>query len=102
MRESPRELPRINILRLAAFSVVYLLSVLGGESLYGAVGVPSPFWFPDAVLLCALLLTPRNQWWVWLLVVWPIRLGVGAPQGTPLWFVLFSIVNDSAKGLLAA
>ena len=81
---------------------MYFLSVLGGESLYGTVGVPSPFWFPDAVLLCALILTPKNQWWVWVLVTWPIRLAVGAPPGTPLWFVLLGVANDSAKGLLAA
>jgi PAS domain S-box-containing protein len=102
VRESPRELPRINIFRLATFSVGYFLSVLGGESLYGTVGVPSPFWFPDAVLLCALILTPKNQWWVWVLVTWPIRLAVGGPQGTPLWFMLLGVANDSAKGLLAA
>jgi len=102
MRESPREAWRIKIFRLAAFSIVYFLAVLGGESLYGTVGVPSPFWFPDAVLLCALLLTPRHQWWVWLLAIWPIRLALGAPDGTPLWFVLFGIANDTAKALLAA
>ena len=102
MKESPRELPRLNIFRLAAFSVVYFLAVLGGESLYGTVGVPSPFWFPDAVLLCALIPTPKNQWWVLVLLTWPIRLAVGAPPGTPLWFVLLGIANDSAKGLLAA
>jgi PAS domain S-box-containing protein len=102
MKESPGEPTRIDIVRLAAFAVVYLLSVVGGESLSGTVGVPSPFWFPDAVLLCALLLTPKDQWWACVLVTWPIRLAVGALQGTPLWFVLFGIAIDSAKGLVAA
>ena len=34
--------------------------------------------------------------------MWPIRLLAGAPHGTPLWFWLTSIVNDSLKALLAA
>jgi two-component system sensor histidine kinase UhpB len=59
-------------------------------------------WLPDSILLSALLLTPAEHWWIFLAVVWPIRLTLGATPGTPLWFELVSILNDSMKAILAA
>lgn len=88
--------------RLALFVVGYLLSVWASEHAYGSLAVPSPFWFPDAVLLCALLLTRRDRWWLVIAATWPIRLAAGAPAGTPYWFLLSSVANDSLKGLAAA
>ena len=45
---------------------------------------PSPFWFPDSVLLCALLLV-RPRWWApWLLATLPIRLTVAVPRASSL------------------
>jgi signal transduction histidine kinase len=95
-------LSRIDLLHCAAFGATYFFAVRAGEHLYGSLRVPSPFWLPDSVLLCALLLIPRRLWWTVFLVAWPIRLLAGVPQGTPLWFWLTSIVNDSVKALLAA
>src|SRR5215831_16027750 len=34
----------------------------------------SSFWYPDAVLLCALLVSPQRKWWMYLLGPLPIRL----------------------------
>jgi PAS domain S-box-containing protein len=62
----------------------------------------SPFWFPDSVLLCALLLTPPRRWWLLILAPLPIRLFVAVPPEMPLWFLLTTFAIDSAKGLLAA
>jgi integral membrane sensor domain MASE1 len=94
----PADLPRPSV--LAVFAVGYFLGVRLGEHAYGSLAVPSPFWLP--VFLCALLLTPRSQWWVFALAIWPIRILVGAAPGTPMWFQLVSIANDTAKGLAAA
>ncbi len=91
-----------NGLHLLLFVAGYFLAVISTEHLYASLSVPSPFWFPDSVLLCALLLTRRRFWWMFLLAVWPIRLLAGAPAGTPLWFLLASIANDSLKAILAA
>jgi signal transduction histidine kinase len=63
---------------------------------------PAPFWFPDAVLLCALLTAPRKTWWMYLLAPLPIRLFVFVPAGMPAWFPIACLINDSAKALLAA
>ena len=62
----------------------------------------APFWFPDSVLLCALLLTQPRRWWLLVLAVLPIRLFVGFSFHVPLWFLLGAFAIDSAKGLLTA
>lgn len=63
---------------------------------------PSPLWFPDSVLLCALLVMPRRTWWIFILAPLPIRFLVGVPEGTPAWFLVSCFLNDSLKGLLSA
>ena len=87
---------------VGAFIASYLLAVRLSEHVWGTLAVPSPFWLPDSILLSALLLTPAEHWWIFLAAVWPIRLTMGARPGTPLWFQLASIANDSVKALLAA
>ena len=62
---------------------------------------PAPLWFPDSVLLCALLVSPRNTWWMYILAALPIRFLVSVPDA-PVWFLFAAFVNDSLKGLLAA
>ncbi|OAI41710.1 hypothetical protein AYO41_05300 [Verrucomicrobia bacterium SCGC AG-212-E04] len=62
----------------------------------------SPFWFPDSVLLCALLLSRPRKWWIFLLLPLPIRLLSEVSHGIPLWFLLVTFAIDSAKGLFAA
>jgi two-component system sensor histidine kinase UhpB len=72
---------------------------------YGMVfpeAFPAPVWFPDSVLLCALLLSPRNTWWIYIAATLPIRLFVAVPVWAPAWFLPACFVNDSLKGLLAA
>jgi PAS domain S-box-containing protein len=62
----------------------------------------SPFWFPDSVLLCALLLSRPRNWWVFVLAPLPIRLFSPIVHDLPTWFLLANFANDSAKGLLVA
>ena len=85
-----------------SFVVGYFCAFILAERAYGTLAVPSPFWLPDSVLLTALLLTPRSQWWVFATVIWPIRLFWGAVPGTPMWFQFVTIANDMTKGLAAA
>jgi signal transduction histidine kinase len=85
-----------------AFVASYFLAFSASEHVWGALAVPSPFWLPDSVLLSALLLTRGQSWWVFVAVIWPVRLLVGAVPGTPLWFQLVSIANDALKAMIAA
>jgi len=87
---------------VGAFIAFYLLAVRLSEHVWGTLAVPSPFWLPDSILLSALLLTPVEHWWIFLAVIWPVRLAMGAAPGTPRWFQIASIANDMVKGILAA
>src|SRR5262245_2081436 len=86
LRQTPRDgftlarlKPHLPDLRyLALFIAAYVVALLSSEHLYGTLEVPSPFWIPDSVLLCALFLNRRATWWVFILAIWPVRLFLGA------------------------
>lgn len=72
---------------LAGPIVTAALYFLGAEAafLIGTLSdrIFAPFWPPNIVLFCALLLAPPRLWWLYLLVVFPahvvVELGVGMP-----------------------
>jgi PAS domain S-box-containing protein len=88
------------ILNLLLFSTAFFLAYLYGMSFHHISS--APFWPPDAVLLCALLLTPRQKWWLYLLAPLPIRLLVAVPSDIPAWFLPAVYANDSLKAIIAA
>jgi PAS domain S-box-containing protein len=99
----PRRRSRLRdslLARFAVFELAYLvafrLSVSFTESL------AAPFWFPGAILLCALLVTPPGQWWVYLLGTAPIRLLLFIPPDAPSWYPAVCWINDSLEALLVA
>jgi len=65
-------------------------------------GHVAPFWFPDTVLLCALLLKPPRDWWIYLAAALPIRLFSSAADQDPKWFLAATYVLDGAKTILVA
>jgi len=81
---------------LAAFYAAYDLGMSFSPQL------SAPFWFPDAVLLCALLCTRQSWWWLLLLATLPIRLLTNVSPGTGLGFLLAVYLNDCAKAALSA
>jgi hypothetical protein len=60
--ESPSEhVAGSKFLALSLFAVAFFFAYK-----YAAIftfNFPAPLWFPDSVLLCALLVVPRGQWW---------------------------------------
>jgi PAS domain S-box-containing protein len=64
--------------------------------------IASPFWFPDVVLLCALLLNRPRNWWIYIIGALPIRLFSSVAHGVPIWFLLATFAIDSGKGVLVA
>ena len=84
---------------LALFEVAFLVAYWHGMSLADTAG--SPFWSPDTVLLCTLLLTPPRSWWIYLLAAAPIRF-LAVPVPIPAWFLTANLVNDSLKAILSA
>jgi signal transduction histidine kinase len=87
---------------LGVFVVSYAGALILSEHAWGSRATPSPFWLPDSILLCALLLTRTQHWWIFLVATVPVRLAVGAVPGTPLWFQIVTILIDAAKGAGAA
>lgn len=87
------------LLEFFFFEAIYCLAYLYGMSF--SQDFASPFWFPDSVLLCALLVNPPRRWWLFILGPLPIRILLAAPE-IPIWFLLATFAIDSVKGLLAA
>jgi len=88
------------VLKFCLFEVAFYFAYRYGMSFSQVCA--SPFWFPDSVLLCALLLCRPQKWWIILLAPLPIRLLVAVPPGVPSWFPLIAYGIDSAKGLATA
>jgi two-component system sensor kinase FixL len=88
------------VLGLCAFELAYICAYYFGMSFDPVVA--APFWFPDAVLLCGLLSTPRRWWWLLLVAILPVRLVVAVPHDLQMWFLGAVYINDCAKGVIAA
>jgi len=88
------------IVGFCAFAVAFYLAYRYGMS-FSQVAA-SPFWFPDSILLCALLASRPRRWWIFVLAPLPIRLFSDVADGVPLWFLLATFALDSTKGILAA
>jgi len=96
----PRETLGRTLLQLLVFEVAYYLAYRSSMSFHTATS--APLWLPDAILLSALLLTPRRKWWLFLLAPIPVRLFVEVSPGVPYLLLAISFVNDSLKALLGA
>ena len=81
--------------RLVLFEASYLLAYRFGMSY--TRDHAAPFWFPDSVLLAALLVSPPATWWRYILGTLPIRIFSFVPSATPFWFPLARFANDSLK-----
>jgi PAS domain S-box-containing protein len=86
--------------KLLLFEAAFYLAYRYGMSFSHATA--SPFWFPDSVLLCTLLVNRPRRWWIFVLAPLPIRLFAEVSHGLPLWFLLATFAIDSAKGLVTA
>ena len=89
-----------NPVKLSLFALAYLVAYEYGTLFLQTAA--APLWFPDSVLLCALLLTPANEWWLYLAIAVPIRLIPTPHPAIPLWFVFATSANDLIKATFAA
>ena len=89
-----------NAFAYLAFLVAYYFAFRYGIS-FGRTAA-SPFWFPDAILLCALLKNRRDLWWLFLLATPPIRLLSGGVAHNPLWVGVTAAAIDGGQVLVTA
>src|SRR5215470_4213970 len=95
-----RRRPVRDLIGFGAFVVAFYFAYRYGMSFSQAAA--SPFWFPDSILLCALLVSRPQRWWLFILAPLPIRLFSEVAEGIPLWFLLTTSALDSAKGVVTA
>ena len=88
------------LLAFALFEVVYYVGYRYGMAF--AQASASPFWFPDSVLLCGLLLSRPRHWWLVIAGTLPLRLLAPVARDIPLWFLLTTFAIDSVRGLVTA
>src|SRR5262245_32308450 len=88
------------IIRILLFALAYLIAYVSAVSLSSRAG--APIWFPDSVILTALLVSSPRDWWIYIAASLPLRLAHSMPSGAPLWFLLAVFANDSLKALLSA
>jgi PAS domain S-box-containing protein len=82
------------------FEVAYYFAYRYGMSFSQATA--SPFWFPDSVLLCALL-RAQPRWWLLLLAATvPIRFFTEVADGLSWGMLVGTALNDYAKAVLGA
>lgn len=93
----PRKLASVNLI---LFALAYFLAC--GYGTFFAQTAAAPLWFPDSVLLCALLLAPNKRWWLYLAIAVPIRFIPSPHPYVPLWFLWATSLNDMVKATLAA
>src|SRR5215469_12999211 len=81
-------LPRALLVGVAYFigaEAAFLIGTLSDD-------IFAPFWPPNVILFCALLLAPRRHWWVYVVATFPAHvvaeLGIGMPA--PQWLVAFA------------
>jgi PAS domain S-box-containing protein len=96
---SPRPWVR-TVLGLVLFEVAFFFAYRLGMAF--PQDRPAPFWFPDTILLCALLLSPPARWWMLVAATLPVRLFTASPPELPGWFLLATFAIDSGKAVLAA
>jgi PAS domain S-box-containing protein len=85
---------------LATGATYYLAAKLGGWLAFPSAPV-SAFWAPNAILLAALVLVPRERWSIYLLAVIPFHLLAQLPA-YPLLQVLIQYVVNCAEALIGA
>jgi PAS domain S-box-containing protein len=89
-------------LKGALVGVVYYAGALVGFALKFPSQSPSALWPPNSILLAALLLLPRRQWWIALLGAFAAHLLVQLPSGVPIVMSLAFFLSNSCEALLGA
>lgn len=82
--------------------VGYYAGSLIGKSLRFPDSHLSLIWPPTAILLAALLLAPRQRWWIFLLAVAPVHIAVQLNDAVPVLGILSQLVGNFGQALVAA
>ncbi|PYX65008.1 MAG: hypothetical protein DMG78_30045 [Acidobacteria bacterium] len=62
----------------------------------------SAFWPPNAILLAALLLSPRRVWWIFLVAMVPPHFVAQHQAGVPIWTAASWFLTNTTEALIGA
>jgi signal transduction histidine kinase len=62
----------------------------------------APFWPPNVVLFCALLLTSPRQWWIYILAALPAHVAAELQVGMPVPQLLVAFATNCAVAVVSA
>ena len=91
---------QLSVFHLLGFGVAFFIAYTYAMNMSQRSG--APFWLPDSVILCALLLSQPRSWPIYLAATLPLRLMFALPPNAPTWFLFTAFANDSLKGVGAA
>ena len=83
-------------------SVAYLVGTRVGLALTLPSDAGAVLWPPNALLLAALMLSPRRVWWILLLAVLPPHLAVELKGGVPATMAIAWYVSNCLEALIGA
>lgn len=87
----------------AALAVAYYATAQLGAAVAFPSAPVSALWFPNAIVLGALLLVPRRLWWIYLLAILPAHLLAQLPlPGIPLRQVAIQYALNCSTALIGA
>lgn len=93
-------------LRTVTFAVITGIIFYFGTRLGFALtphGQPnSAFWPPNAILLAALLLSPRRAWWIFLVAMAPPHFVAQYQAGVPIWTAASWFLTNTTEALIGA
>ena len=90
------------VLRGILVGAAYYLGSIVGFALKFPAHSPSVLWPPNSILLAALLLLPRREWWVVFAGALPAHLIVQLGSGVPAVMSLAFFLSNSSEALIGA
>lgn len=86
----------------AAIAMGYFVGAKVGFLLTVYPQPTSTLWPPNAILLAALLLTPRSQWWVLVAMIFPAHIAAQLFDNVPLSMTLSWFLTNNFEAIFAA
>lgn len=62
----------------------------------------APFWPPNVILLCALLLVPKRKWWAYIATIFPVHVVAEIGVGMPVPQLLVAFATNCAVAVASA
>ena len=90
------------LLTAAIVSIAYYVTATIGFEFTLQPGSISTLWMPNSLLLCGLLVTDRQWWWLVVLACLPAHIASELLSGVPALMVLSWFISNSAQALLGA